>query len=79
MTTAIVCPNAGYANRALIRRVNQLFHDLTQSSFDDEHRSRHRVERAFWNSVAQLIPNPASRPGKEYIAADLGCGTGFVT
>jgi len=45
---------------ALIGRVNQLYHNLTQDSFDDEHRHRHRVERPFWQNVARRVLSAAA-------------------
>lgn len=77
------------ADAALIRRVNQLYHDLTQAAFDDEHRHRHRVERAFWSRVATTFAShtawhtasdaaspPASDAPRRVV--DLACGSGFV-
>jgi SAM-dependent methyltransferase len=66
---------------ALVRRINQLYHDLTQDVFDVEHRYRHRVEREFWTYVAGLL-NRAACPGEaaaDRTVVDLACGTGFVT
>lgn len=62
------------ADAALVRRVNQLYHDLTQDVFDAEHCHRHRVERGFWRYVAEqcLGPSPVGRT-----LVDLACGTGF--
>jgi trans-aconitate methyltransferase len=66
------------ADGALIRRINRLYHDLTQDVFDAEHRARHRAERGFWREVAQSLNNHGStRQGR--IIVDLACGTGFVT
>jgi len=75
-------PNPIASNKiacTLVTRVNQLFHDLTQASFDSEHRYRHRVERLFWNKVANVIPNPSRRPHQSLVVVDLACGTGFAT
>lgn len=64
---------------ALVRRVNQLYHELTQDSFDADHRRRHRVERPFWEAVARLIPPRTERnAGRGWMVVDLACGTGFV-
>ena len=55
---AVRCPPfapGGDGRAALIRRVNQLFHELAQSSFDTEHRHRHRVEQRFWQAVARHV------------------------
>lgn len=68
--------------QSLIRRVNQLYHELTQDVFDRDHRHRHRIERPFWKTVASLAldstsavaaENPAER-----VVIELACGTGFV-
>lgn len=70
------CLAGSIAHDALVRRVNQLYHDLTQDIFDAEHHHRHRAEQAFWINVAQqaLASSSASRT-----VVDLACGTGFVT
>lgn len=65
---------------ALVRRVNQLYHDLTQDVFDQEHRYRHRVERVFWTQVASLLGALSSEAALQpRTVVDLACGTGFVT
>lgn len=65
---------------ALVRRVNRLYHDLTQDVFDADHRYRHRVERGFWSYVVEHCLPIAGR-GNSVAAArtvvDLACGTGF--
>ena len=60
----------------LVRRVNQLYHELTQARFDTEHRRRHRVERAFWAAVAGQSLRRSLGPRT---VIDFGCGTGFVS
>ncbi len=63
---------------ALVRRVNQLYHELTGHAFDAEHRYRHRVERPFWQVVARrVLAHPAVRASR--VVVDLACGTGFVS
>ncbi len=63
---------------SLVRRINRLYHDLTQDVFDAEHRARHRAERHFWLKVSELLRECASAP-KGRTIVDLACGTGFVT
>ncbi len=63
----------------VVRRVNQLYHDLTQHTFDADHRARHAVERVFWNTVAQSFVTQTTPSGRGRIVVDLACGTGFVT
>ncbi|HOA75361.1 MAG TPA: class I SAM-dependent methyltransferase [Phycisphaerae bacterium] len=66
------------ARARLVRRVNQLYHDLTQDVFDVEHRYRHRVERSFWHDVSRMLgDNDGVVAGRTVV--DLACGTGFVT
>ena len=65
------------ASPELIRRVNQLYHELTQDRFDVEHRRRHRVERVFWTAVARAALLRPSGPARTVV--DFGCGTGFVS
>lgn len=45
----------------LIRRVNQLFHELTQDRFDEAHCYRHRIEGAFWERAARMAVAHARR------------------
>jgi len=61
---------------ALVRRVNQLYHELTQDSFDHDHRRRHRAEHELWQSVAGMLRRPSGAAART--VADIGCGTGFV-
>lgn len=65
------------ADGSLVRRINRLYHDLTQDVFDAEHRARHRAERSFWRQVAELLSESPSGPGGRTVV-DLACGTGFV-
>jgi len=69
-------PAAGPSD-ALIRRVNQLYHELTQDSFDRDHYHRHQAERRLWQSLARLLRHLAGTAART--VADVGCGTGFVT
>ncbi|NLX12119.1 MAG: class I SAM-dependent methyltransferase [Phycisphaerales bacterium] len=71
-------PTGPREHAALVRRVNQLYHELTGHAFDNEHRYRHRVERSFWQRVARqvLCTSSASKPR---VIIDLACGTGFVS
>jgi len=75
---------------ALVRRVNQLYHGLTQSQFDRAHARRFEVERPFWRQVARLTLSRHSQPrsvpmvnepqrSRGRVVVDLACGTGFVT
>jgi ubiquinone/menaquinone biosynthesis C-methylase UbiE len=70
------------ASAQLVRRVNQLYHDLTQPSFDHAHRYRHRSERPFWHQVAEIALAPvgsvSSSPREPLRVMDLACGSGFV-
>lgn len=66
---------SGHANTDLVRRVNQLYHDLTQDVFDAEHRNRHRVEKVFWRQVVQHCLTRDVAAGRTVV--DLACGTGF--
>ncbi|MBI4580847.1 MAG: class I SAM-dependent methyltransferase [Planctomycetes bacterium] len=66
------------AEPAAIRRVNQLYHDLTQATFDAEHRYRHRVEAAFWRLVARRLDVVDGTMEPPRLVVDLACGTGFV-
>lgn len=66
----------------LIHRVNQLYHEHTQASFDVDHRSRHRVECSFWRAAGRRLVNDLrahAGDGRGLVIVDLGCGTGFVT
>jgi ubiquinone/menaquinone biosynthesis C-methylase UbiE len=70
----------------LIRRVNQLYHELAHARFDDDHRLRHRVERRFWEQVGAVALPRKSDPGRAgsigtsgRVILDLACGTGFVS
>lgn len=67
------------ASPALVRRINQLYHDLTQDEFDAEHCYRHRVEAAFWRQVARVACTPARNSSHGRVIVDLACGSGFVT
>ncbi|GMU21549.1 MAG: hypothetical protein AMXMBFR13_16420 [Phycisphaerae bacterium] len=75
-------------NEALIRRVNQLYHDFTRGQFDGEHRHRHRVEGAFWRHVgaravallrADRAAGRSASASPALTVLDLACGTGLVT
>ena len=59
---------------ALIRRVNQLYHDFQAATFDRIHQARHKAEMAFWrHEVAARLVSKNFRQG-----IDLCSGTGFV-
>lgn len=67
------------ASNRLIRRVNQLYHELTHETFDDVHARRFTVERNFWEQVAQrVLATEGSAMPDGRTVVDLGCGTGFV-
>lgn len=74
-------PAGERSHAVLVRRVNQLYHDLTQDVFDLEHRYRHRVERRFWLGVARLLDGGTSARAlsRTRTILDVACGTGFVT
>ena len=87
-------PTAGLAMdeqcSALIRRVNQLYHEFTQTSFDGDHSRRFALESPFWQQVARRTLSGRRRPGpaqgvtrtadtRGLVVVDLACGTGFVT
>lgn len=59
---------------SLSLRVNELYHDLQASSFNEVHRHRHQIEGRFWSRVvaARLLQADAS------FGVDLCTGTGFV-
>jgi SAM-dependent methyltransferase len=58
----------------LMRRANELYHDLQAAEFDRVHRHRHRVERLFW--TRQVVPR--LREAGASFGIDLCTGTGFV-
>lgn len=79
-----------HQSSTLVRRVNLLYHSLTQDAFDIVHGCRFDVEKPFWDQVAGQALNPESlnklssltdHPIKKrgYVIVDLACGTGFVT
>lgn len=87
-------PTASYPQNppdsVLVRRVNQLYHSLTQSMFDRDHTCRFEIERPFWRQVARLTLDGHGRCGpaqaanedsvnQARVVVDLACGTGFVT
>jgi SAM-dependent methyltransferase len=59
---------------ALVRRVNELYHDFQSREFNELHKRRHRVERRFWERNA--LPELAALGASEGI--DLCTGTGFI-
>lgn len=70
----------------LVRRINQLYHELTRDSFDTEHEQRFVVEEPFWELVGDVALRARSPRGPEAkaradarLVVDLCCGTGFVT
>lgn len=67
-------------NASLVRRINQLYHDLTQDVFDVDHQYRHRVERNFWRHVIDrclTLPEHRESGPAARTVVDLACGTGF--
>lgn len=90
MTVSTVRQTMEGQQSTLIRRVNQLYHEFTQASFDGDHRCRFEVEKPFWLRVAHLtlnrngLHNPAQVTQRDAgacgrVVVDLACGTGFVT
>ncbi len=67
-----VCDNG--RRERLIRRINELYHDLQSDQFDELHRRRHAIERRFWES--EVVPRLAVA-GFQF-GVDLCTGTGFV-
>lgn len=58
----------------LIRRINELYHDLQSDQFDELHQRRHVIERRFWES--EVVPRLAAE--RFQFGVDLCTGTGFV-
>jgi ubiquinone/menaquinone biosynthesis C-methylase UbiE len=58
----------------LVRRANEVYHDLQADSFDEIHYYRHMIEQQFWTRdvLPRLVP---IRGG---LGVDLCSGTGFV-
>jgi len=84
----MIAVNATRDDSALIRRVNQLYHELTQDSFDRVHRHRFRIQRRFWEKVGRrvLASGGSLFAGRgDWCATsprtvvDLACGSGFVS
>jgi ubiquinone/menaquinone biosynthesis C-methylase UbiE len=66
--------NTDVKTEKLFKRINELYHDLQASEFEDVHRLRHNVERIFWESeVAPILSQMGAKSG-----VDLCTGTGFV-
>jgi SAM-dependent methyltransferase len=61
-------------DRELIRRVNELYHDLQAAEFNEIHKRRHAVERRFWE--ADVVPR--LKKDNAAFGVDLCTGTGFV-
>jgi ubiquinone/menaquinone biosynthesis C-methylase UbiE len=65
---------------ALIRRANQLYHELTRESFERIHRHRFGVQRPFWKEAARIALDENGRASSRYrTIVDLACGSGFVS
>jgi len=72
----------------LIRRVNRLYHELSQDSFEHDHHARFQVQRSFWQQVGRIaLTRPTAWTGDETtrsqphhgrVVVDLACGSGFV-
>jgi len=58
----------------LVRRVNEIYHDLQAAEFNEIHKHRHAVERRFWED--EIAPRLA-KDGASF-GVDLCTGTGFV-
>ncbi|HSW45201.1 MAG TPA: class I SAM-dependent methyltransferase [Phycisphaerae bacterium] len=74
----MLCPD----DAILIRRINQLYHELTHDSFERVHRHRFSIQKPFWEYVARTLPanrRAADYASKSLIVVDLACGTGFVS
>jgi len=66
--------NIKLSDHKIVGRVNELYHDLQASEFNEVHARRHHVERAFWE--CQVCP--AIIRSKDSRIVDLCSGTGFV-
>jgi len=70
----------------LIRRVNRLYHELSQDSFEHDHHARFQVQRSFWQQVGRIaLTRPTAWTGDETtrsqphhgrVVVDLACGSG---
>ena len=66
--------NKVHGDPDLVRRVNEIYHDLQAAEFNEIHKHRHAVESRFWK--AEVVPRLAS-DGAAF-GVDLCTGTGFV-
>ncbi len=64
---------------ALIRRANQLYHELTRESFERVHSRRFRIQKPFWDTVARVALDSSEQELRGRTVLDLACGTGFVS
>jgi SAM-dependent methyltransferase len=86
VTTTLTPDDTRTPSPRLIRRVNALFHDLSQDVFDDDHAYRHRTEAGFWSELARRVAEEwgiigalQSKVKPRRNIVDLACGSGFVT
>jgi SAM-dependent methyltransferase len=70
---AVNAPATG-SDRELIRRVNEIYHDLQAGEFNEIHKHRHVVECTFWE--AEVVPR--LKMDAVAFGVDLCTGTGFV-
>ncbi|UCG58423.1 MAG: class I SAM-dependent methyltransferase [Phycisphaerales bacterium] len=59
----------------LVCRINEIYHNLENVRYDEQHEDISKFELRFWRDVAQKY----SREGKPSIWLDYGAGTGFVS
>jgi SAM-dependent methyltransferase len=66
--------DGSHSDPSLVRRVNELYHDLQAAEFNQVHRYRHVVESRFWQKdVSRRLAGDGALFG-----VDLCTGTGFV-
>lgn len=63
------------ATPALVRRINELYHDLENSAYDERQAAWFAGERDNWRALAQRFLSGAG----PLRTMDYGCGTGFVS
>lgn len=64
---------------ALVRRANQLYHELTRESFERVHGRRFRIQKPFWDAIARIALDSSTQKPRGRTVLDLACGTGFVS
>jgi len=59
----------------LVLRVNELFHDIEQSDYDDKHDDIFVGEKERWNRIGKML---FEGKNSSFTILDIGTGTGFV-